>query len=398
MIAKTPLDKGFEALESETTFQNISCLTILDKPVDANELIESVNNSKNRYPKLNYILCKTEEDWIYKSAQETNCTALEGPDSILSYIQALSSQFRFGKAPWQIYYSKAESTPPVLSFALHHSLGDGVSGLDFFHSLSSNDRSELPQGKKEKIKINYWGAFKHLYKELGRSKSDVGVNGKNSNKRGLILINFPYSEIQSLKKKYSTTAYPILLALVSNTISYYSNIGSRGKYLSPLLPVSIRGKNRVTDISNEIGGATISMPLGVTDVGELISVIQKELINTLNADAYYAYYIWAWVLSKLPFTLRKYLTKKSAHKTSFICTNLVGPNKEFQIAGSTIKEQYVIPALMPGHGLGFGFMKSLGKMHIALIYDPQVIRDIDGMKRGFIRAVNDYGIKEFHIR
>jgi hypothetical protein len=163
------------------------------------------------------------------------------------------------------------------------------------------------------------------------------------------------------------------------------------------LPVSIRGKNKITDISNEIGGATISIPLGITDLGELISVIQNELKTTLNANAYYAYYLWALFLSKMPLGIRKYLTRKSAEKTSFICTNLVGPNKEFKIAGSTIKEQYVIPALMPGHGLGFGFMKSLGKMQIAVIYDPGVIEDVGRFKVSLVRSLEYFGLQNVEI-
>ncbi len=394
MILKSPLDTCFQSLDSEETVQNICCLAILKKELDAGELESVVREAAKRYPKLKYILGPLSSRYFIRPLKDvTPCVPLS-ENSLKGFLGKFSEKLDSNQLPWKILYSGSKEGTQILSYMLSHALGDGVSGLDFFHSLSNKSENKALKKDRAANPPKYFGATKSIIKEMLGKPNIHSVNGINSSKRELLLLTMPYDSLKKLKKENSTTAYAVLLALVSYIVSDYSGIVCKSKYAKPLLPVSIRGKNRPKDLSNKIGGATIRLPLGETNSGKLIEQIAIELNTKLTEDAYYAYYLWAFILSKLPTSLRKYLLYFSAKKTSFICTNLIGPNHPIVIADAEIEEQYVIPALMPGHGLGFGFMKSNQKMQIAIIFDPHIIKDRLKLKNSLMTALGKMGISE----
>jgi len=400
MIKKTPLDVCFQSLDTPETYQNICCLGFLDKAVDEGELIKIVREQSSNYPKLNHALGNLDEKSLRSHHANVNecCRNLKS-NSLTHYMEELYQEFKPDTPPWKIVYSNIPVEQNTFGFILSHALGDGVSGLDFFHSMDSNHVRSAQKPNKSEPKPRYLGALRSLIYEAVSKPNLFLINGTNSTKRELFLLNFPYHYLDKLKQENSTTAYAILLALVSYIVTDYCEIKGESHYVRPLLPVSIRGKNRPDDVSNKIGGATIKLNLGNQDPNDLIKDISKKLQQTLTQDAYYGYYLWAYILSKLSIRLRKKLLKISARKTSFICTNLVGPKHQIEIAGAKVEEQYVIPALMPEHGLGFGFMKSAGKMQIAIIYDPGIIKDGARLRKSLVGALEKIKLpKDFAIR
>lgn len=261
---------------------------------------------------------------------------------------------------------------------MHHSLGDGVSGLDFFHSISDlktkKESKNLDNETTEKeVKASFkWRYLKEIIKEGLKKRSNLRVNGVNSSKRKLLLLSFPNSNLLKLKKTLKVTSFPILLSIASNIVS---KISPENKSLEALIPVSMRGKNKVLDISNQIGGKSFKILLKNEDFESRTLRINEDLLKVKQEDAYGTYLLFAYILSLLPLKLRKILSKSAAHKTTMICTSLNGPNGTFSYGGATVLEEYAIPALMPGHGIGFGFLKTSGKMNIAVIYDPEIVSE-----------------------
>ncbi len=406
-LKKKPLDLCFQAIEDQNTLQNIGSLAILDSKPNFEEIKKNIKYRTQFYPRLSYSFGTSRDRFLIKIDDNIQLVKALNLEEALSYIQ---KEFHKNTTPWRIITGEDSLDESGLIdnkyenfifFQLHHALGDGVSGLDFFHSISdletkktnkNLDTDIIQQEVKASIK---WKYLIEIIKEGFKKRSNLKVNGVNSSKRKLLLISFPNRSLLKLKKTLKVTSFPILLAIASSIVS---KISPENKSLEALIPVSMRGKNKVLDISNQIGGKSFKILLNNESFESRTSRINEDLLKVKQEDAYGTYLLFATILSYLPFKLRKRISTLAAHKTTMICTSLNGPNGTFSYGGARVLEEYAIPALMPGQGIGFGFLKTSGKMNIAIIYDPEIVSE-EILTRSAVKCLDEISINnELNIR
>lgn len=287
----------------------------------------------------------------------------------------LMKPFPEQKPTWELHIiAPITKEYSILLFKLHHALGDGISALYFFHRLLGLPKQKERETKTEQMD-SIASTIPFIFGELLKNKAPLPFYGKQSQKRKLLLYAAPNNKMQEIKRSYSCTTFSIVLALVSKVLSPYIQTKHHIKPFRALIPVTMRGKNNILDLGNEIGGASLEIPLGDFSTADLIEKINLSLGRVLKKRAYAAYHLCAHIFSKFPLKIQSQLCSLAATKLNGICTFLQAPSSLLSIDSCDVIHEFGIPALLPKHGISFGFVKYREYTNIAIIIDPEVIQD-----------------------
>lgn len=393
----TPPEVCFQTLDRLGTPQHIAALGIIKGQLDISDIQNQLEKLTPDFPRLKKIFQGYTDPYEVFDPTFNPINSLEVNNCPGDLKALLNHSSKIMMAPfnhhneitplWKIHLVKStECIHSIIIFKLHHSFGDGISGLSFFHSLfnenyvSRKEKLSRPRAKSEK-RIPLVPSISKLFHEAIKPLPPLPIHGENSNERTYLLYTIPNKEIRQKKKTNSCTSFAVLLSIISKLMNSYTRVISeskgtksiKAKYFRALVPVSIRGKTIPNDFGNEIGGTSIYLPLNYVDEKSLILEINNSLKQSLKSSSYGAYYLTAKLFASLPRTIRKFFCNIAAHKISGICTFLQAPRHDLSIGNSLLTAHYAMPALMPGQGVAFGFIKHQDKMHISIILDPKII-------------------------
>ncbi|HMO16826.1 MAG TPA: wax ester/triacylglycerol synthase family O-acyltransferase [Oligoflexia bacterium] len=400
------------------TPQHIAALAILQGYSEKKIWDKKLEEVAPRYPRLNNIfspsnISKFSDENKHPSGRVLTKQIIEAEHNrswILSDLIRISTNrliapFEEGNPPWEIYilYSLAENLSTIM-FRLHHALGDGISGLSFFHEmLASGKKTEFNTHHKQFIKgphkVPLLPSISTLIREATQKNELRNYNTINSKERRLLVYSFTNHKFKEQKKKFNCTILALQLAVIANSLNIYlTKINKTPNKIRLLVPVSLRGKSRPEDFENEIGGASITVPLSVTNEDSLIPQLRDFIDKTLTKRAYGAYHLTARIFSLLPVSLRIIACKLAAKKIDAISTSLQlpailksqsGENNNLSQETPRIIAEFAIPALMPSHGLGFGWIKQFDKTNLAIIVDPLIIESIEILDQSFYEILSN---------
>lgn len=397
IVSLPPIDTCFRAIDLIGAPQHIAALGVLKGTPSINSLISSVNKISDEFPRLKKRFhgssapYESEIENFDTSKQcffhDFNCNLDELTEKASNILyQAFNNELPL----WELHILCSKKIDnSILLFKLHHSFADGISGLYFYHRLlgAKKKREKIQEDSNSKL----ISSIKYLLKEVIIKRPNLPVNKKLSNRRKLLCFSLPNSNFIEIKKIHSCTSLSIALALAGYAMGHYlEDKGHRYKQFRALIPVTIRGKNYISDLGNKIGGASIFIPLELKNINEIIPKISSQLEKLLSTEAYNAYHLCAKIFKKFPL----YLRKKSCHFASIrlngICTFLQSPRENLSLDNCQLINLYAIPALLPEQGLSFGFLKMRDSMNISIVYDPEIISDAECLKNSINNAVNEF--------
>ncbi len=393
-----PIDSCFRSIDHTGALQHIAALAILKGIPKDEVLTEKVNSLLAEFPRLSSVFfghSPTKEKKLdtFKPASQCHFHSISGDLSFLldHASEILMTPFKEHLPLWEIHLisSPSSDTQSILLFKLHHSLGDGISGLYFFHRLLGGEKQK-ERSPKTQNREHLLSTLSFLFKEVIKKRPPLPIHGLLSKKRKLFTYALPNSSIQKIKQKSSCTSYAVVLSIISSALStYLKEKNVTATHFRAFVPVTIRGKNNISDLGNQIGGASIDIPLGIKEAETRIKKINFLLQSLMYKKAYSAYYLCAKVFSKFPLRLQTALCKFASTRLSGICTFLQAPSQKLSIDNCEVLHEFAIPALLPEQGLSFGFIKQGEYMNVSLILDPSLINDMDILDACMIDALNE---------
>ena len=412
------IEKTFQALDSENTFQNIAIISELDSCANENKLRDQVKSISSKYPRLNKVMkgnywvkdekINIQDHIIVKNFNE----ALS--DSELS--KNLSSDIKINEKFWKVVLYNCQKGESYLATIFHHSFTDGMGMIEFNkdlfiertkdgrlkNKLRSNNKKRKKASAKNIVKNKLTKIRKHraqskntssylksllvITKDFLVPKADSKFNGTNSNIRKFHFIKLDLDQVNEIRRSKKLSLHEYMLTIFIKALKSQTKLNR----ISILTPISHRNPKSSLTFGNYITGMPIYFSTKLKDIDKLSNYVSKKFRKEISSKKNQAYIALSKLMSVLPKSLRKKLCNFTARKTHFICTSVPSSsNSIFELAGAKVVAQYPVAALMKGHGMALGFTRYNNKVNICMISDPNIIAAPEDLIKDIKIAANE---------
>jgi len=356
------LDLSFYEVHSPTRPQHIGALISFEQEYPVSKLEHNLARIPSEYPTLLYrtnVLGRSNiAPPFFKSLD-----ILE-PISRFVAKRMMSEDF-YKDRMWEILHLRSpESGQTYILFKLHHSLADGVSGLNFFHDIILGTKNRNRVRKSPKKEVSFFKSLKAMYGEATLSSITAETEINETAQREISLLKVPIDQINLMKKRYGTGIHAISLFISSEI--YFAHFINEIKFRA-LIPVGLKEGRKQGILGNYIGGTSLEVEKGRSTNLEKLNEIATSLYKKSGPEAYGAYLYFSKILRILPSVFSKKIARFESGKISAIVTSLNGPKA---LEENAFLSEYAIPALMPGQKIAFGFIKNKNYLDISIITDP----------------------------
>jgi NRPS condensation-like uncharacterized protein len=383
---------------------------LLENPPPKEEVGPHMNRVIEGFPRMRQVVCGA-KDPHWKDDEnfslENHILWRKGSINLVAN-EEFSAGVSITLPLWRIVFIEDENETAML-FLCHHSFSDGVGFMELFESLCS----ETPNGplKLDELKArrarydsrtpthegmgssfrSFWGSVKKLISDGRQPKILSPLNGTNSAKRRLLFFDLDLQQVNKNRKELAASLYEYMLALTTSGVQeFYRSINHPLDDVRIIMPINLRSRAETLTLGNRISGASVMLPVHAPGIREQIVEIKKR-INTIRENfAIGSYELLAKLNALLPPRLQKTIAEFAAKKTSFICTSVPASTKDQYFLGIRMHSKYGAPALMAHHGLAFAYIRGQGRMHVGLVYDPNIIEDPHALVAGFKQAHLDF--------
>jgi diacylglycerol O-acyltransferase / wax synthase len=360
-------------------------------------------------------------------------TALPKPGSweqLVALTTRVQEQLLDRERPlWELWFVEGlEDGNVALIQKTHHSLIDGVSGVDVATLLldmspgytppvveewlpeaspspsqllldSLRERATEPAEFVRSVRSMLRGPRAAVERagELGRSMSTMvtresiaprtSINARTGRHRLLSVVRVPLADVKTIRRAFGGTVNDVVLAGVGGGLNYL--LESRGDdvydlRLRVLVPVSVRSDDQRGALGNKVSAMLVSLPVGAAHPAERLNEISaqtadlKEKRQALSADLLLnmSDYVAPTLMS---------LAARAVHRQPFvnlIVTNVPGPQHPLYMMGGRLVEAYPIVPLTRNLTIVVGILSYDGTLHFGLWADRDSSGDLELLAGG----------------
>jgi len=360
-------------------------------------------------------------------------TALPKPGSweqLVALTTRVQEQLLDRERPlWELWFVEGlEDGNVALIQKTHHSLIDGVSGIDVATVLldtspeyvqpvveewlpepspspsqllldSLLERATEPAEFVRSMRSMLRGPRAAVERagELGRSMSTMvtresiaprtSINARTGRHRLLSVVRVPLADLKTIRRAFGGTVNDVVLAGVGGGLNYL--LESRGEdvydlRLRVMVPVSVRSDDQRGELGNKVSAMFVSVPVGAAHPADRLSEISaqtadlKEKRQALSADLLLnmSDYIAPTLMS---------LAARAVHRQPFvnlIVTNVPGPQHPLYMMGGRLIEAYPIVPLTQNLTIVVGILSYDGTLHFGLWADRDHAGDLELLAGG----------------
>jgi hypothetical protein len=262
----------------------------------------------------------------------------------------------------------------------HHSFCDGLGGLEVFRRIvepggEANFLREEEAVKlfelEEKETFSLKEGLKIGAKYIRAKAERVGAETSLDPKRKVVVVSRPIKEVKNLKNKLGCTLNELYLFGVSQILKDFYPDGSNR---TVLVPVNLRPRGLRT---------TVEVPLESEFNLSKYQEISRQLGSKENLNAYRS--ARSFVLM-LPRFVRIPTFGKLARATTCIATYVPDGVTKRELCGARIVSEFGMPALLPGHELGFCLITTRDEFSVGITLAGSLLNRGEEAKTSFARA------------
>ncbi|CAN5487920.1 wax ester/triacylglycerol synthase family O-acyltransferase [soil metagenome] len=448
----TSIDASFLAQEKEGSHMHIGAVMIFDGQAPSHdEFTEHISERLHLVPRYRQKLSFPRMQmgrplWIddpsFNIDYHVRYTALPKPGGLeqlkLLTGRIFSQRLDRTKPLWEIWLIEGlEKDRFALINKTHHSLVDGVSGVDITTVLFDLDSTpaEVPKpdqawtpgpepsdadlvarGVRDLVKAPVHvarralraagspretvGGLRHTAEGAGEvlwgtisSAPECPLNCEIGTHRRVTWVGADLADLKEVKDKLGGTVNDVFLAVVAGALNKWlkgRGIRTEGLELRGAIPVSVRSSDEQGELGNQITIMIGRLPTYVEDPAERLGVVSDQMSNlkeskqAMGAEAIGRLEDFAPPnvfarSSRLHFSTRLY---------NLLVTNVPGPQFPLYLLGKKLEEMVPVAFLAPNQALAVAVFSYDGKVKIGLIGDYDAMPDLDELA-GEVRAAID---------
>lgn len=355
---------------------------------------------------------------------------LTAMSSVVSRI--LSTHLDRSKPLWEVWILEGLSDGRVgVVFQFHHSLADGVSGVELFTRLlegstpidvvedgavstrSAGEGTELPTsldllGYAVRSRLRQPLHFLKLVSPSVRAVREVvqrhrtvapnvgtaplaaprtHFNAGISGKRGAAFATISLKDIKRVKDATGTKVNDVVLAVAAGALRRYLKV--RGtlptESLTAVCPISTRSKDELHHSNNRVSAMWSTLATQIADPLERLQRIHQDTLSGKeDFQAVGADMLEEWAELAAPVTVglgaRWYSSLKLAERLppihNLILSNVPGPKKSLNLAGARLDALYALGPVMEGVGLNLTVLSYLEEVSFGFTVDQALMGDV----------------------
>ncbi|WP_243772474.1 WS/DGAT/MGAT family O-acyltransferase [Actinomadura barringtoniae] len=447
------LDAGFYFAESENNPLHIASVTVFEGPVPTyGEVIRAIIAKIPQVPRYRQRVRTVPlhlgrpiwvDDPYFNILYHVRHTAVPkpgGPEELRNLAgRVLSQRLDMDKPLWEIWLVEGlEDGRWALISKVHHSVVDGVGGVDLMTSLFDLSADvehpvmvEIPKPEPEPSAVDFLvdtaqsaigeplraaaglpGAARRLAstgtlrtlgvelpKFVGRlSRPTTGsLNGTIGPHRRWMWTHADLDEIRQVRKAFGGTVNDVVLTAVAG--GFHALLESRGELeedtrVRTLVPVSVRARDERGDVNNRVSGVLVTLPVGEADPRRRLFEIRSQMNDvkrTHHAAPGEALGRLAGFAPTLMALGSRYALSHSQPWVQTVVTNVPGPPFPLYVLGRRLTGLYPFVPLAAGLRVGIAVFSYEGRFTFGLTGDFDGMPDLDvlasGIRGGFDELV-----------
>ncbi|HEX5613671.1 MAG TPA: wax ester/triacylglycerol synthase family O-acyltransferase [Acidimicrobiia bacterium] len=212
----------------------------------------------------------------------------------------------------------------------------------------------------------------------------LSINTRSGKHRRLGVARIPLAEVKDIRRSLGGTVNDIVLAGVGGAMSrLLQRRGDdiEGVMLRVLCPVSVRTDDEKAALGNRVSAMFVPVPLGSIDPVERLRAISASTADLKEREqAVGAEFLLGLTDFAAPTLLS--LAGRVAHRQPFfnlICTNVPGPQFPLYLMGARMLEAFPIVPLTRNLTVVVGILSYDGTLHFGLFADRDACPDVEDL-------------------
>lgn len=443
------LDNSFLALESRSTHFHVGSVMIFeagslekdDGGIDVAKIKEHLESKLHLVPRyrqrLAWVPLEQHPVWVddehFNIDYHVRHIALPRPgtEEQLKRIagRLMSQQLDRDKPLWEmIIVEGLEGDRYAMISKIHHSMIDGVSGVDLMAVLLNLMPTEdvepgplyeprtAPNGTELIVRETTRRITEVASRILGvrgivgdatRIASDSArrvramaaslssgwltqtsrtpINGPIGPNRRFDWLDLPLDDIKVVKNAFGGTVNDAVLAIVAGGIRHFfldhrdmSNAELDELDFRVMAPVSVRKEDQAGTLGNQVAMWLVAMPVGEADPGKRFEIIANETVHLKETEQALGAISLVRLSAGAPATLVGLGARLATNARPFnmTVTNVPGPQFPLYMLSSRLDVTYPLVPLWESHGVGIALFSYLGTVSWGFNADYDVMEDL----------------------
>jgi diacylglycerol O-acyltransferase len=373
-------------------------------------------------------------------------TALPAPGddaSLCALTGRLMSQLLDRSRPlWEVWIIEGlEGGRWAILSKVHHSMVDGVSGVDLHGILLDTEPGRptpepkpwtpAPEPSRSALVLDAWRGLAQDAARLGRGAlaaarhpaagarelRDYGaglaaffgrmltarlasIQGSVGRHRSYAHASASLADVQAIRKALGGTVNDVVLAVVSG--GYRALLVQRGENpdaarIRSLVPVSVRGPDEHGILHNRVSALLCDLPVHLADASERLRDVRAQMERVKASHMAEA---GAWlvdvgdlappfVVGTITRLLARFMHQVPQRSLATVTTNVPGPQQPLYCLGRRMLEWYPYVPISQGVRVGTAILSYAGRLAFGITSDYDSVRDASVLARGIVQGTTD---------
>jgi diacylglycerol O-acyltransferase len=438
----TPLDTSFLHLEDGTTHMHVGAVLVFEEPPpDYEEFVKYVEERLHLVPRYRQKLAEVplaqaRPRWIdderFDVHYHVRATALPAPggEHELQTLAAriFSRPLSRARPLWEMWLVEGlEGERFAVISKTHHSVVDGISGMDVLSALFAPEDEGLGRPwtpRPEPSPLELLGealyeratvpaealrAGRSLLRAPGRALARVAglgamawaglapaprspYNVQIGPDRRLAWVRAPLEDIKAIKNELGGTVNDVVLTVVSQALRRH--LRRRGEDLDELrtfVPVSIRADEQRGALGNEVAGMLVTLPIGCEEPISCLRQIADQTAQVKRSGQALGAEVLTGLAGFVPPTLLDQSARLTARQRflNLVVTNVPGPQHPLYMGDKELDHVVPLVPIGPNVALAVAVLSYNGGICFEFTGDFDAVPDLDDLAGDLTAALEE---------
>jgi WS/DGAT/MGAT family acyltransferase len=222
--------------------------------------------------------------------------------------------------------------------------------------------------------------------------SSMVFNEPNSPRRHLASVQRPLEDLKRIKRRFDASINDVVLAVASGGVrSFLVKQGETPVRLKAMVPVSMRGTDKMGELGNQISFIFVGLPCDEPDPARRLRDVRGAMSDRKQRGEPEGAGAMLKLLGYAPRSLQHFVSRMMASQRTFNLTvsNIPGPREPLYMLGCELEEVYPVVPISDDHAVSIGLTTIKDRAFFGIYADRRSLPDADLLARGIGESIDE---------
>lgn len=249
-------------------------------------------------------------------------------------------------------------------------------------------KAPTPGANHAQAHIPTMAEFSRLMPELTTATQPLPFNVICRGPQKLNWAEIPLADIKAVKEACGATVNEVALTLITLTVQRYAELHGariRGRLLRIVVPVSVRGNGKASELGNQITFVPVVIPLDIRSPRKLVGAIRKRTAFLKSAHVAECVGLFGTVLGTIPTVAQQIVGPIVSQVPLGLCnlifTNVPGPAAPLYLLGHKLLRCYPYVPIGGDMGINCAMLTYNGTAYFGFTGDIHAAPDLGRLEK-----------------